>query len=428
MRRPLVPLALYNLLLAAVLLVGLPWIVWSLFFVPRRRTGFAARLGAAPRVQDRPIWLHAVSVGEVKAVAPLIPLLAGSPGPLRTLALSTVTVTGQQEARRSAAPGVAVFYFPFDLPFAVGRALSRVRPALFVTAETEIWPNFLGACFARGIPVAVVNGRISDRSFARYLRFSRLFRPFFAGVDLWLMQGEEDARRAVELGACPARVRVTGNMKHDREAGPVEVPAEVRRWAGQGPVLAAGSTHRGEEEALLALLARPALSAAGLRIALAPRHPERFDEVAALLSARGVPFLRWSGGGDASAPVLLVDAMGVLDGVYGLSTLAFVGGSLVPVGGHNLLEPAAHGVPVLTGPWVNNFRDIARALTEAGGCREVADADDLAREVAALLADPPAMVAMGRAAKGASERSRGASRRNAEALLALATCRPVAGI
>jgi 3-deoxy-D-manno-octulosonic-acid transferase len=414
--------ALYNLVLALTLLVGVPWLLLSLLFNPRRRVGIGARFGGAPDSGgERPLWIHAVSVGEVRAIAPMLSLLAGASGISRPLVLSTVTVTGQETARRECREAARIFYFPLDLPLAVGRALDRVRPSLFVTAETEIWPNFLAACFSRGVPVAVVNGRLSDRSFARYRRFAWLFRPFFARIDLFLMQSEEDARRALELGARRERVRVTGNTKYDGTLRQVEVPDAVRLWASSGPLLAAVSTHRGEESLLLDLLALPALEREGLLLALAPRHPERFDEVAALLTLRGVPFARWTeaGAGVAQAKVLLVDAMGVLDGLFPLASLAFVGGSLVPTGGHNLLEPAMHGVPVLTGPHTQNFRDIALALIEAGGCREAVDAAGLAREVAELLANAPRRAAMGRAAKQASESARGASRRNAEAMLAL---------
>ncbi len=414
-------LLLLNLVLGAALLLGSPWILWQALFVPRRRTGLRERLGGVPLAPpgSLPMWIHAVSVGEVRAVSPLLRAL-GERLPGRPLVLSTVTVTGQATARRECPEVASVFYFPLDIPGLGARALSRVRPALFVTAETEVWPNFLSACWARRIPVAVVNGRLSDASFARYRRFRFLFAPFFARVELWLMQGEEDARRVRELGARPERVKVTGNTKYDRPPRAVEIPPAVSAWGGERFLLAGGSTHAGEEEALLGLLSHPRLD--GLRLALAPRHPERFEEVARLLSARGIPFFRWSAavaGAPAEGRVMLVDAMGVLDGVYALSGAAFVGGSLVPVGGHNLLEPAMHGIPVLTGPHTGNFRDITAALLETGGVEVAADGAALADAVAALVADPAAREEMGKRALAASRQACGSTARIAGELLEL---------
>jgi 3-deoxy-D-manno-octulosonic-acid transferase len=234
------------------------------------------------------------------------------------------------------------------------------------------------------------------------------------------MQSEEDARRILELGARSDRVRVTGNMKYDRSPTTIVLPEPVQRWAEKGFLLVAGSTHAGEEEAVLEVL--ESLDDQRVRVVIVPRHPERFAAVAALLKGRSVSWKLFSEIGQGSVPdadVLLVDAMGVLDGFYSLADVAFVGGSLVPVGGHNLLEPAMHGIPVLTGPHLHNFRDIAEILSRSGGCRIVSDVQDFARQLEVMLHDRSGRLAMGDAAKGAYESTKGASSKNAAAILQL---------
>ncbi|GBE14656.1 3-deoxy-D-manno-octulosonic acid transferase [bacterium BMS3Abin14] len=291
---------------------------------------------------------------------------------------------------------------------------------MFITAETEFWPNFFFWCFLRGVPVIVVNGRISDRSFVRYLRFRWFFRPFLQRVSLFLMQSEEDARRILALGALEGSVEVTGNTKYDVNSVPAELPVEVRNWAESSFLLVAGSTHGGEEEIILNALEMTGLS--DVRLALVPRHPERFNEVADLLADRGIPFARLSGivdGREISERVILVDAMGVLDGFYEQADAAFVGGSLVPVGGHNLLEPAMHGVPVLTGPNLQNFREITDALIKAGGCRIVEDGDSLANALRSLKDNWQEWERMGNAAKSVFARRTGAARRDVDAIFSL---------
>ena len=405
---------LYNILILSAFLVGLPWIVYQILFVKRRKQGISQRFGAVPG-SDRPvIWCHAVSVGEVRAVQPMLSLLQENERTSGRVVLSTVTPTGQETARRECGFVQRIFYFPLDLPCAVKRALGRVRPELFVTVETEVWPNFFAACFKRDVPVIMVNGRISDQSFPWYRRFRWFFRPFFEKVTMFLMQSEEDARRIRELGARPEAVKVTGNMKYDRVSEPVPLPEAVARWAQEGFLLVAGSTHAGEEEELIDVLGRPGTRK--LRLALVPRHPERFDEVSRLLDAKGLEYARYTevlGGQAPRGKIMLVDAMGVLDGFYSLADLAFVGGSLVPVGGHNLLEPAMHGVPVLTGPYLNNFRDISDTLIEAGGCLVVRDAGELSCTVLGLFRDKGKCKDIGRVARDASECTRGANGRNA---------------
>ncbi len=404
---------IYRLLIFSGFLICLPWVVYRVLFVKKRRQGISQRLGASPRF-DRPvIWCHAVSVGEVRAIQPMLSLLQEDDRTADRVVLSTVTLTGQETARRECGFVRDIFYFPLDLPFVVRRSLNRVRPFLFITAETEFWPNFFYTCFLKKVPVVVVNGRISDRSFARYIRFRWFFRPFLERVSLFLMQSEEDARRVRELGAGPETVRVTGNMKYDREPEPVSVPEGVREWARSGFLLVGGSTHAGEEDVILDAV--DSLGGEGILTALVPRHPERFEEVENLLRSRGLAFSRYSeieATGEIKGQFLLVDAMGVLDGFYALADAAYVGGSLVPVGGHNLLEPAMHGVPILTGPHLHNFRGIADSLVTAGGCVVVGDTEALSLELASLLSSVDHRKIMGKAALEKSRAARGASARN----------------
>jgi 3-deoxy-D-manno-octulosonic-acid transferase len=414
---PLTPSLLYNLLLLAASPVLLPWLVASNLLVKRRREGVVQRLGLVPRGEGRTVWVHAVSVGETKAAAPLVRELRRRLGGGTRILLSSVTATGRETARRECPEADGILFFPLDLPFSVSLALDRVRPSLVVLLETELWPNFLMACARRRIPVAVVNGRISDRSFRRYRALRFFFAPLLGTVERFLMQSGEDATRIVAMGADPGRVTVAGNLKYDRTPHLPPLPASLTAWKGDRFLLTAGSTHRGEEEAVLGVLAD---GGGDLRLALVPRHPQRFDEVAALLEREGLPYTRFSRVAEGATPagqVLLVDAMGLLESFYRLADAAFVGGSLVPVGGHNLLEAAAQGVPVLTGPRTENFREMTATLAAGGGVRVVPDAVGLAGAVRELAGDPEARRAMGRAAAGSASLVSGAAARSAEALL-----------
>jgi len=406
-------LVVYNTIIIALGILTLPWIIYQLVFLKKRRQGLAHRFGRSPVMEKKTVWCHAVSVGEVRAVAPMLSLLQEDERTRDRVVLSTVTLTGQETARRECRSVSRIFYFPLDLPVVTGRAISRINPEIFITAETEIWPNFFNSCFRRNIPVVVVNGRISDNSFSRYLRFRWFFKPLLQRVCLFLMQSDEDARRILELGAKPETVKVTGNMKYDREPEPVTLPAEVGRWAGKGFLLVAGSTHAGEEELLLEAMRE--LDDKEILLALVPRHPERFDEVAGLLERSEIPYTRYTdilNGKVFQGDVLLVDAMGILDGFYALADVAFVGGSLVPVGGHNLLEPAMHGVPVLTGPHTHNFRDISAAMIDVNACAVVETLDDLKDSLRRFMENENHRVESGRAAAEVSGKTRGASRYN----------------
>ena len=236
----------YNAILLVAGVFVIPWLVWQLLFVRKRRVGLGQRFGASPEFPSPTVWCHAVSVGEVKAMVPLLTLLEGAESTSGRVILSTVTVTGYGTAVREWGFPGRLFYFPLDLPFVIGRSLRRASPEIFITAETEIWPNFFSACFRRNIPVVIVNGRISDRSYSRYMRFRWFFRPILARVNLFLMQSEEDGRRIRDMGGKPETVKVTGNMKYDRGPEPVSLPEGVREWARGGFLLVGGSTHVGE--------------------------------------------------------------------------------------------------------------------------------------------------------------------------------------
>ena len=405
-------LFLYNTVLLTLGILTLPWVIYQLVFVKKRRQGLAQRFGRPPVMEKKAVWCHAVSVGEVRAISPMLSLLQNDVRMRGRIVLSTVTLTGQETAKRECGIVSRIFYFPLDLPLIVGRAIRRVNPEIFITAETEIWPNFFAACFKRDIPVIVVNGRISDSSFSRYLRFSWFFMPILQRVSLFLMQSDEDARRIREMGARSESVIVTGNMKYDRVPESVILPEEIDVWAKTGFLLIAGSTHMGEEEIILDAIT--AEKDADILLALVPRHPERFDEVAGILERRKFIFTKFTdilNGCGIRGKIVLVDSMGVLDGFYSLADVAFVGGSLVPVGGHNLLEPAMHGVPVLTGPHTHNFRDIAAALQGKGGCVVVMDSETL-KDSIGRLKHPQVRDGIGRAAFEVWRENSGASGKN----------------
>lgn len=352
------------------------------------------RLGWAPRLHGGDagvIWLHAVSVGETRASEPLVrALLARYPD--HTLLVTTTTPTGSAQVRRSFGERVAHAYFPFDLPGAVARFLTRTRPTLLIVMETEWWPSLFHACRARGIPIAIVNLRLSPRAAARYARFAKLTRATLTQATLFAVQGEADAARVLALGAPRARVHVTGNLKFDF-APPPELAARaqaLRASFGARPVWIAASTHAGEDEAVLAAHAQLRQAFADLLLILVPRHPERFVGVARLAQAAGFRIAQRSEQGAIAGDVavLVGDTMGELVLLLASADCAFVGGSLVASGGHNILEPMAVGVPAVVGPHMFNFADIDALAREAGYCERVHDAHELAAAVGRLLREP----------------------------------------
>lgn len=425
---------IYSFVLALAAVVSFPY-----FLVQGLRRGkylgsFRARLGRLPEAAHSggdAIWLHAVSVGELLACRGLAAGLKQR-FPHRPLLVSTTTDTGFRTARQRLQTGElkadAVFYCPFDFRFAVRRVLGQVQPSLLLVAETEFWPNLFREASQAGVRVVVMNARVSDRSYPRY----RLFRFFFQDVlnraSLLLAQSELDGQRLRQLGAEPGRVRVTGNLKYDQPA-PAPVPGwldrQVTRWAAQGALLA-GSTAAGEEEIVLAAFERLRQQRPALRLILAPRRPERFEEVARMAEARGLRVARRSqfvpapdAEVDRDAAVLLLDTVGELGAFYRYATVAFVGGSLVPHGGQNILEPAQFARPIVVGPYMHNFREVTRAFRQAGALRQVASGSELAGALEELFRDPAAAAAMGDAARRLLDANRGATERVLEAVAEL---------
>jgi 3-deoxy-D-manno-octulosonic-acid transferase len=406
---------LYQLGLGLLLLAGGP--ILLLLKGGHYRQTLRGRLTVdLPEGERGALWVHAVSVGEVNVAATLARgLPAATP-----LLVTTITPTGQERARRAFAGRATVAYLPFDLGPPLSRFFGRVAPAAVVLVEGDYWPLMLARCHAAGIAVAVVNGRVGDRTFRRLGRWPALARPLLDNVARFGAQTAEDARRLTALGVPADRVTVTGNLKYEAPP-PAPLPAleaEVERLAGGRAVLVAGSTMPGEEALVL-----DAFAGAGGRsralLVLAPRHPERFADVGRLLAARGLPWLRRSALHDeaavaaASPPaVLLLDSLGELAALYRLATACFVGGTLVPAGGHNPLEPARFGRPIAVGPAMDNFRDMAEQFDAAHAWRRVGSATDLGVAWDQWLRDPAAAAAgVGVAAQRLVEANQGALER-----------------
>lgn len=398
--------------LAALLaLLGLPVGAATLALRPGLREGLGERLGRHPGAgAPGAVWVHGASVGEIAAALRLVDAL-GARG--ETVVASTTTVTGRARVR-AARPELLAGLAPLDHPWVVAAALRRVRPSALVLVETELWPAWIAAAADRGVPVLVASGRLSDRSFPRYRRVRRLLAPTLRRLAAVGARSAEDAERFRALGVPATRVRVTGDLKLEPDAQAPALAPTLARAFDDVPVLVAGSTHPGEEEAALAALGAAEAEGFALALVVAPRRPERFEAVAAHLQASGRRVQRRSGP-EALAPlrpgeVLLLDSVGELDAVWSRAAVAFVGGTLAPVGGHNLLEPLRHGRPVLFGPHTANVRDAAALLRETGAGRGVADADALARAVVATLRDAGAAE---RAARGrhALEAHRGTTAR-----------------
>ncbi|MDR3737754.1 MAG: 3-deoxy-D-manno-octulosonic acid transferase [Terracidiphilus sp.] len=431
MRPSRMVLFFYNVALLSVLVAGAPWWLWKMATTHKYREGMTERLGSVRSIKSRikgdrsrPIlWLHAVSVGEVLAVSRLVGEL-GRAFPEFRLLISTTTRTGQELARQRFG-AERVFYCPLDLPWAVRAYLNSLQPRLLILAETDFWPNLLSGCFRRSIPVAVVNARISDRSWPRYQFLKELWRPILGQIARVLAQSETDAQRILALGCLPPRVTVAGNLKFDvRAAAEANATRLLKTLAPGLRLVVAGSTLDGEEAALLE--AWPQLLAAdpNLAMVLAPRHPERFAAVAALLEQSGIPWTRrsdWRSHPEASIPpispglIVLLDTIGELASVYSLAAVAFVGGSVVAAGGHNPLEPAQFGVPIVMGPHYVNFRAITEDLLAHGALR-IAPREGLASALIDLLQNSAAAEAMGERARQVFDQQAGATSRCVEAL------------
>ena len=398
---------------ALTALLGLPVLATGTALRPAWRVGLAERLGAHPACGGtRPLWLHGASVGEVRAALALADALAARG---HALVASCMTATGRALARE-ARPALTSGFAPLDHPWLVARALGRVDPRGLVFVETELWPSWVRGAHERGVPVLVVSGRISERSFARWQRVGALLRPTLRRLAAVGARSEADAARFVALGTPPERVLVTGDLKLDA-APPPPLAAAFASVLGRVPLFVAGSTHEGEEDAALEALAVAERAGHAAALVLAPRHPERFARAAEAVAKTGRRLRRRSALGHeplAAGEVLLVDGLGELAALYAPARLAFVGGTLAPVGGHNLLEPARVGRPAVFGPHLANVRDNAALLASAGAGEEVADAAALGRALCAALADPAGADARGEAGRRALAAHEGATRRSVE--------------
>jgi 3-deoxy-D-manno-octulosonic-acid transferase len=418
---------LYSLMLALAMLLSLPYWLYQILRYGKYRRGFAERIGRVPGrlVSDadkRVIWVHAVSLGEVLAVSGLVEQMRHA-FPQHRVLVSTTTGTGQSLARKRFGDE-NVFYFPMDFAFAIRPYLQALQPELVVLAETEFWPNFLRLAHDSGARIAVVNARVSDRSWPRYQRFRWALRRMLVHVDLFLAQTEADAARLQSIGAEPGRVHVTGNLKFDvtLPAPPPIVERLRQSLAAESaaPILVCGSTVEDEEPPLLKAFENLRVGHPRAVMLLAPRHPERFDEVAILLRQLDIPSTRrsqWQGESLAGS-VLLVDSIGELAALYALADLAFVGGSLVPRGGHNIIEPALHGVAIVTGSYTENFRDIV-ALFHSRDAVRIVSLAELPLTLMQLLVNDAERYALGRRAEETIRSQRGATPRTLEALKTL---------
>lgn len=425
---------LYSVLSFAVFLAVSPYVAYQAIRHKKYIGSLGQRLGYLPVSfnldGDESIWVHAVSVGEVLIARTLIPELRRR-YPRLKLFLSTTTLSGQQLARRDVRDVDAVFYFPFDWRFTAKRTLNLVRPRLFVMVETEIWPNLLRECRRRGVKTVVVNGRISYRSFPRY----RVVRPFFrrvlANVDHFCAQGEETARRLMALGADPSKVTVTGSLKFDSlDRQPVEgvqgkvVPAKHRvlrffRMPPNRPVIIAGSTLKGEEEAVIRAFNRVRSTGSSALLVIAARHPERFADVERLCRQEGLLTVRRTELAIDAEPrgdAVILDTIGELAQLYQIATAVFVGGSLVPAGGHNILEPAVFGKPIVFGPHMQNFAEIAETFLRNGAAVQVRTDRELEEAMVSLMSDPVRRARLGAAARALVDANRGARDRTIAAI------------
>ena len=418
-------------LYTALFYLGLPLVAIRLWLRARKAPAYAKRIGerfsyGMPTLQPGGIWVHAVSVGESIAAAPMIRALLQR-YPQLPITVTCMTPTGSERIQALFAnePRIQHCYLPYDLPCAAARFLDRVQPKLAVIMETELWPNHIHQCAKRGIPVALANGRLSERSARGYGRFRKLTAPMLAEMSFFAIQTEAEAQRFRDLGARPETVEVTGSIKFDLTIDPalLQRAAELRgQWqALERPVWIAASTHEGEDEVVLDAHRRLLANHPDALLILVPRHPERFNSVFELCQREGFSTVRRSTGAnvDAQTSVLLGDTMGELLFLYALADSAFVGGSLVANGGHNLLEPAALAKPVLSGPHLFNFLDIAAQLREAGALAEVEDAEGLAVEVQRLFELPRDAQRMADAGLAVMCRNQGALQRLLDGLARL---------
>jgi len=411
---------LYSLVMLFVFVALSPYFLYQALRHNKYAGSLGQRLGYLPVSfnldGDESIWVHAVSVGEVLAARPLISELRRRYPRLR-LFLSTTTLAGQGLARRNVTDVDAVFYFPFDWTLTARRTLTLVKPRLFLMMETEIWPNLLRECRRRGVRTMLVNGRISYRSFPRYRIIKPFFRRVLADVDRFCVQGDETARRLEQLGADPARITITGSLKFDALETlptPGRGPERVLRFfrmSSNRPVLVAGSTLKGEEASVIRAFNQLRRHGTNALLVLAARQPQRFADVERLCRQEGLATVRRSElpiDAEPRADAVVLDTIGELAQLYQVATVVFVGGSLVPAGGHNILEPALFGKPIVFGPHMENFGEIADAFLANGAAVQVRDERDLDETIVSLMGDPVRRARLGAAARALVEANRGA--------------------
>ena len=424
---------LYSLAILVFALLASPWFLYQAIRYRKYVSSLTQRLGVLPVSLnldgDESIWIHAVSVGEALVARSLLPGLREQYPGLKIF-VSTTTLTGQLIARTRLPNVDAVFYLPFDLPPFVNRTLKIVKPRLFIMMETEIWPNLLRACRKTGVKTILVNGRISSRSYPRYKMARSFFRSVLADVDRFCMQSDESAQRIIEIGADPSKVTVTGSLKFES----VEPPASVTAGRGEGRVLryfrisqnrlvfVAASTLKGEEGPVLQAFGAVRRQYPNALLVIAPRKPERFGEAESLARAEGYRVTRRSELPVDSEPaddVVILDTVGELAQLFQIATVVFVGGSLVDKGGHNILEPAVHGKPIVFGPFMQNFKEIADSFTASQAGIQLAATEQLSEVFVRLANDPGERARLGAAARALMAANRGAKAATMDAIVAL---------
>ena len=414
---------LYRVLVALLLPVAILVLKIRDRLAGKSRPSFSERFARdLPELPPGGLWLHAVSVGEVEIARRLVRELEAM-GSNFSILVTATTATGLDLARRTLGDAASIIPCPLDLPGAVGRVFEAAKPRALVVVETELWPEMLHQAWRREVPTAVVNARLSDSSFRNYRRVRLLLEPLLRPLSLVLARSESDADRFASLGVASSTIRVSGNIKYDLEPDPTPLSwtEAVQAAAGGRPIVVAGSTMEGEEATVLDAVARLSAEGRPVFLILAPRHPERFDAVADLVTGCGLAMIRRSTDDQprAETSVFLLDTIGELARAYQSAAVAFIGGSLAPTGGHNPLEPAVWGVPVLSGPHVHNFEEVYDEMTAAGAARLGADGDELVAALAHWLGHPVEAGAAGVAGRRVVETNRGATALTAAALLEL---------
>jgi 3-deoxy-D-manno-octulosonic-acid transferase len=423
-------LTAYNFLLNLFFVVSFPYLLlraaWGKHGI-KERMGFLSKEKLKKIPSKKVIWFHAASVGEIKVLSTIIPQIRKD-HPEYALVVSTITKTGRNEAERILKQVEFVFLLPVDLKKFVRRAWDKIKPEALILVETELWPNLIGEAKNRGSLVVMINGRVSYRSFRRYLVVRGLIAQTLSRFDLLCVQSEEYKERLIRLGASPDKIKVTGNLKYDRllYARQTSDRDQLKRKLGIADkylVIIGGSIRTGEEQILLRVFSRLKSKKNNLLFILAPRHLNKLNEVEKTLSGMSLSFIRRSqldGNIRSDQPdVILLDTMGELSGLYALADVAFVGGSLVPVGGHNLLEPAIYGVPVIFGPYIDHFKEETKILIESGGGIQVKNEEELILKLSRLIEDKESRLKLGENAKTAIGKETGVSKRTTDLIFSL---------